>query len=152
MALIRWQRPEMSWPGMEELEELRREMDRLLESPFAQAASPRFFRQWAPAVDLYEDNDNLYAKVEVPGMRKEDIDVSLHDGSLTITGERKREEKREGETHRSERFYGSFSRTLTLPMRVDAGKVTAQYTDGVLTIKLPKAEEAKPKQIEINVK
>ena len=152
MALIRWQRPEMSWPGFEELDELRREMDRILEMPFAQGAGPRFFRQWAPAVDLYEDNDNLYAKVEVPGMRKEDIDVSLHDGVLTISGERKREEKREGETHRTERLYGRFSRSITLPKSVDSGKVAAHYKDGLLTVTLPKAAEAKPKQIEINVK
>jgi HSP20 family protein len=151
MSLIRWQRPESTWPGFEELEELRREMDRFLETPFAGMERPQFFRQWAPAVDLYEDNDHFHVRVEIPGMKKEDIDVSLHDHALTISGERKYEEKREGQTHRTERFHGRFSRTVMLPIEVKGDKVGAQYKDGVLTISLPKAEEAKPKQIEVKV-
>ncbi len=151
MALIRWHKPETAaWPGFDEIEDLRRQMDQLLETPFAQWSSPRFFREWAPLLDVYQDAENVYVKLEVPGLKKEDIDVSLHNGALTITGERKREE-REGQT-RSERFYGRFSRTVTLPVAVEGGKVSANYTNGVLSITLPKAEEAKPKQIEINVK
>jgi HSP20 family protein len=85
-------------------------------------------------------------------MKKEDIDVSLHDGSLSISGERKSEEKvDEGEVYRSERFFGRFQRTVALPAAVDAGKIKAQYQDGVLTVTLPKAEEAKPKQIDVQV-
>jgi HSP20 family protein len=106
-----------------------------------------------PALDIHEDADRVTVKLEAAGMKKEDFDISLHDDNLTISGERKAEtEKREGESFRSERFFGSFSRTITLPAMVKADGVSATYTDGVLTITLPKAEEAKPKKIEVSVK
>lgn len=85
-------------------------------------------------------------------MRKEDIDISLHDGTLTIAGERKHEEeKKEGELFRSERFFGRFQRSVALPSPVDPGKVKAVYKDGILTVTLPKTEESKPRQIEVSV-
>jgi HSP20 family protein len=85
-------------------------------------------------------------------MKKEDIEVSLHDGSLSISGERKTESKHEeGEVYRAERFFGRFQRTLSLPTTVAADKVKAAYNDGVLTITLPKTEEAKPKKIDVSV-
>jgi HSP20 family protein len=88
----------------------------------------------------------------LPGLKREDIEVSLQDGALVISGERKTEEKRmEGELHRQERFYGKFRRALTLPAPIAADKVKAQYKDGILTITLPKAEEAKPKKIDVSV-
>jgi HSP20 family protein len=91
-------------------------------------------------------------KVELPGMKKDEIEISLHDGVLTVSGERKTEnEVKEGQTFRSERYFGKFQRSVTLPTAVDAGKVKAAYKDGVLTIDLAKAEEAKPKQIEVSV-
>jgi HSP20 family protein len=106
-----------------------------------------------PPLDVFEDKDNLIVRAEVPGMKREDIDVSFHDGVLTLSGERKSEEKySEAETYRSERFLGRFQRTVTLPTPVDADKVKANYKDGILTVTLPKTEEAKPKQIEVNVK
>jgi HSP20 family protein len=152
MAIIRWQRPEATWPTWgnfeDELNQLRHDMNQLLETPFGS----QLFNEWAPTVDLYEDRDNILVKAEIPGMKKEDIDVSLHNGALTISGERKFEEKQEGANYRTERFYGRFQRTVTLPKAVDGGKVKASYTDGVLTITLPKSEEAKPKQIEVQVK
>ena len=92
-------------------------------------------------------------KAEIPGMKKEDIEISLHNGSLTIAGERKEEkEVKESESFRSERFQGRFQRTFTLPGKVDAEKITASYKDGVLTVVLPKSEETKPKQIPVNAK
>src|SRR5581483_1358654 len=107
---------------------------------------------WNPAIDVYEDKDNVTVKAELPGMKKEDIDVSLHDGALSISGERKSEAKFENaETYRSERFVGRFHRAVTLPSGVSADKVKAQYKDGIIMITLPKTEEAKPKQIEVNV-
>lgn len=152
MALTRYQRPEAGWPGFEELDNLRREMDRLLElSPFDWSPS-QVFNQWAPAIDLYEERDAFVVKTELPGLKKEDIEISLHDGALTISGERKVEEKRGGTHYRSERFYGRFQRTLTLPKPVDPNNVKATYKDGILTVTLPKAEEAKPRQIEVKVK
>jgi HSP20 family protein len=91
-------------------------------------------------------------KVELPGMKKEDINISLHDGSLSISGERKSEGQYEdAEVYRAERFFGRFQRSVTLPAAVAADKVKAQYKDGILTVTLPKTEEAKPKHIDVNV-
>ncbi len=102
-------------------------------------------------MDVYEDKDNVYVRVELPGMKKEDIELSLHNGSLSVSGERKSEEKFKGaEAYREERFFGRFQRTVTLPTPVAADKVKAQYKDGILSVTLPKAEEAKPKQIELS--
>ena len=85
-------------------------------------------------------------------MKKEDIDLTMHDGSLSISGERKAEDKyQDAEVYRSERFFGRFQRTITFPTQVAADQVKAQYKDGILTVKLPKAEEAKPKNIEVKV-
>ena len=153
-SLTRWQRPEQStWPTIGRLTGLRDEIDRLFESPLAELArSSRLLSGWTPALDVYEDKDNLYVKIEVPGMKREDIDVSLHEGSLSISGERKSEQKhQDAEVYRAERFFGRFQRTVTLPTPVAADKVRAQYKDGILTITLPKTEEAKPKHIDVNV-
>jgi len=91
-------------------------------------------------------------KVELPGIKKEDIEISLHDGVLTVSGERKHEvEKKERQSFRSERYFGKFQRSVTLPAAVNVGGVKAAYKDGILSIELPKAEEAKPRQIKVNV-
>src|SRR5687768_18602195 len=145
-------RNEEAWDPFRQLSSLREEIDRLFDRPLSAFNVPQQF--WLgggwPSVDLYEDRDKLVVKVEVPGMKKEDIDISLHDGVLAISGERKIEEKYEkAETHRTERFEGRFHRALSLPVAVQADKTNATYQDGVLTIALPKAEEAKPKQIQV---
>ena len=152
--LIRWNRPEMAaWPGFGRLTDLRDEIDRLFDSPLAELArTSQILSGWTPALDWYEDKENFVVKVELPGMKREDIEVSLHEGSLSLSGERKSEEKyADAEVYRTERFFGRFQRTVTLPTPVAAEKVKAAYKDGVLTITLPKTEEAKPKQIEVNV-
>lgn len=141
-----------NWDPLRQLSSLRTEIDRLFDEPMSVLTAPRDF--WLgggwPSVDVDEDRDNVTVKVEVPGMRKEDIDVSWHDGVLSISGERKAQEKfTDAETHRNERFVGRFHRALTLPVRVNAEKTNASYQDGILTITLPKAEEAKPKQIQV---
>jgi HSP20 family protein len=153
-SLTRWQRPELStWPGFGRLTDLRDEIDRLFESPLAALSrQSNLLSGWTPALDVYEDKDNLFVKVELPGMKREEIEVSLHDGSLSISGERKSEQKyEEAEVYRAERFFGRFQRTVTLATPVAADKVKAQYKDGILTITLPKTEEAKPKHIDVNV-
>src|ERR1700742_4610148 len=105
-------------------------------------------RTWAPALDVQEDKDNFSVRVELPGQKREEIEVAIDDGVLTISGERKAETVNEGtEVHRRERVYGKFSRTLTLRSAIVTDQVKAAYKDGILTITLPKAEEAKPKQI-----
>ena len=153
-GLTRWQRPGLApWGGFGRLTDLRDEIDRLFEAPLAELArTSQLLSGWTPALDVYEDKDNVYVRAELPGMKKEDIDVSLHNGSLSISGERKSEESREeAEVYRSERFFGRFQRTVVLPVPVSGDKVKAQYKDGILTITLPKAEEAKPKQITVNI-
>jgi len=152
MSLIRYQSPEVAWPALGRLSNLRDELDNLFELPFLSnlASQTQLFNGWTPALDLYQSNDNVTAVVELPGMRKEDIDISLHDGTLTISGERKHEVGDE-KAERSERYVGKFRRSITLPSRVDTSKVNATYKDGVLTVTLPKAEEAKPRQIQVNV-
>jgi len=154
MSLIRYQAPELStWPTFGRLSNLRDELDTLFELPFWSnfGRQTQLFSGWTPALDLYENNDNLIAVVELPGMRKEDIEISLHDGMLTIGGERKSETREGDKAERTERYIGKFRRSITLPTRVDANKVRTTYKDGILTITLPKAEEAKPKQIQVNV-
>ena len=145
-SLTRWQRPELSmWPGSGRLTELRDEIDRLFESPLAEwARSSNLLSGWTPALDIYEDKDNLFVKVELPGMKREDIDVSLHEGCLSVSGERKGESKHEdAEVYRAERFFGRFQRTITLPTPVAADKVKAQYKDGILTVTLPKTKRSR---------
>src|SRR4029077_14887121 len=118
-------------------------------SSFARAG--QLFTGWSPALDLYQSNDNMLAVVELPGMRRDDIEISLHDGTLTIGGERKRESNGNGEkAERTEHYIGTFRRSIALPTRVDASKVSATYRDGILTVTLPKAEEVKPKQIQVS--
>jgi len=156
MRLTRWQRPEMSvWDPFRGLSTLRDEIDRLFDSPLSALSETTqpFLSGWLPAVDFFEDKDNFIVKAELPGMKKEEIEIALHDGVLTLSGERKADEKYESaQTCRSERFLGRFQRTLSLPAAVEADKVQATYKDGILTVTLPKAEEAKPKQIEVTVK
>ena len=151
-SLARWHRPEGTlWPSFGGLSGLREEIDRLFEVPLAELArGSQILSGWTPALDVYEDKDQVYVRVELPGMKKEDIEVSLHDGSLSISGERKGEETfKNAEVYRNERFFGRFQRTVTLPTPVQADKVKAQYKDGILTVTFPKAEEAKPKHIEL---
>jgi HSP20 family protein len=106
-----------------------------------------------PALDLFEDKDTLIAKLELPGAKKEDIAVSLEGGVLAVSGERKQDSQYDTATVcRCERVAGRFERRVTLPYPVDSKNIKAAYTDGVLTVTLPKAEEAKPKQITIDIK
>ncbi len=158
MSLIRYQDPELApWNPFDRLSALREEVNRVLDGSLAAAFGTRDFGLgllggWSPVIDVHQDKDNVYVKAELPGMKKEEIDISLHNGILTVSGERKQEtEVKEGETFRSERYFGRFHRSVTLPSQVNAEQVSANYADGILSIQLPKAEEAKPKQIQVNV-
>ena len=155
MSLIRYQTPSSAmWPSLNRWASLRDDLDTLLELPFLSggARQAQLFTGWTPALDLYQNNDNVVAVVELPGMRKDDIEISLHDGTLTVSGERKSESVEGEKAERTERVTGKFRRSITLPARVETDKVNATYKDGILTVTLPKAEDAKPKQIQINVK
>lgn len=154
MSLIRYQAPELSaWSPFDRLSSLRDEMNRLFDLSlpgFTHDAG--LFSGWNPALDVFQDKDNVYVKAELPGMKKEEIEISLHEGTLSIGGERKHEEeKKSGDTFRSERYFGRFHRSVTLPTAVDTTKVKATYKDGILSVTLPKSEEAKPKQIQVGV-
>ncbi len=135
-----------------DLVSLRIDMDRLFNTFFGgqQLESEGF---WAPVLDISENNGNIEVKAEIPGLKNEEIKVSVRDNMLFISGERKQETETKDKTfHRIERSYGKFSRIITLPAEVDADKVKATYKDGILNIILPKPEEMKPKQIQVEVK
>jgi len=108
---------------------------------------------WMPPVDIYSTSAHeLVIKTEVPGLNKDDIDIKVEKFTLTIKGEKKADEAvKDDQFHRVERTYGVFERSFSLPPSVDANRVEAEYKDGVLTVKLPLREEAKPKQIKINL-
>lgn len=143
MKLVSYQRPNLAWPSFGRLLNLNDELERLFETPM---------QAWAPALDVHEDKDQFTISLELPGVDRKDITVSIENGHLVIAGERKAETILETtEVHRQERYYGKFSRALALPTAVAADKVKAAYKDGILTVTLPKAEEAKPKQIDVSV-
>jgi HSP20 family protein len=154
MKLIRYQAPNSTpWPALDRWSNLRDELNSFFDMPFWSGLdrTGQLFTGWSPALDLYESGDHFVVVVELPGMRKEDIEISLHDGALTISGERKREKSSNGETaQRTERYVGTFRRSVALPSRVDPSKVSATYQDGILKVTLPKTEEAKPKQIQVS--
>jgi len=109
-------------------------------------------RTWSPAVDIYETDQNVVLKAELPGVDPKDVEARVEDGTLYLKGQRKfQNEVKEDHYHRIERSYGSFVRSFALPRSVDADEVSAEYKDGVLTLTLPKREEAKPKTIKIQV-
>ena len=141
MAIVRWE-PARDLAAME--------IDRL-NRMFANLYGESFDRGWTPAVDIYEtDQREVVLKAELPEVKREDINITFENGVLTVRGERKYENdvKREN-FQRVERHYGSFSRSFTLPATVDASRISANYKEGVLTIRLPQREEAKPKQITV---
>jgi len=155
MNLIRYQTPELTpWSASDRWSTLRDELNSFFEFPFRSnfGRAGQLFTGWSPALDLYQSTDNFVAVVELPGMRKEDIEISLHDGALTISGERKRESMNgdDDRAERTERYVGTFRRSIALPTRVDASKVNASYRDGILIVTLAKAEEVKPKQIQVS--
>ena len=143
MAIVRWE-PARELATME-IERLNR--------MFTDFYGEAFSRAWVPPVDIYEtDAHEVVLKAELPDLKREDISVTFENGVLTLRGERKLEQEvKKDNFQRIERRHGAFSRSFTLPNTVDAGKINASYKDGVLTIRLPQREEAKPKQIAVNV-
>ena len=142
------------WEPFREFSTLQDRMNRLFRESFNDPGRDESLTtsNFAPAVDVYEDEHNLVLKLEIPGMNEEDLKVSLENNTLTVTGERKFEKEEKEENYRRiERQYGSFTRTFTLPQTVDSENVSATYDKGVLKISLPKKAEAKPKQIKVQV-
>ena len=134
-----------------ELEEWERRFDDFFGRPMWRW--PFEEKGWMPAVDVFEKDDRFVVKAELPGMKEEDIDVSVVGDTLTIKGEKNTEsEVKEEDYYRSERAYGSFYRSVPLPSTVDASKIEASYEDGVLQVTLPKMPEVKPKKIEVKTR
>ena len=147
MAIVRWD-------PFRELNAVQERVNRMFGDVY-RAADDDVMRRgaWAPPVDIYDSGSHeLVIKAELPDMSKEDIDITVENNMLTLRGEKKMDSSiKEEHCHRIERTYGSFSRSFSLPATVDTTKVSADYKNGVLTIKLPVREEAKPKQIQVQV-
>jgi HSP20 family protein len=138
--------------ALDRITRLRPEMERAFESTAGSSLpAPASLSRWRPAVNVYLDKDHFTVVAELPGFKKEDIEVSLHDATLTLSGERKPEGSSE-QGFLTERVYGKFQRSLTLPVAVDPDHVKASYQNGLLQVVLPKAEAAKPKPIEVALK
>ena len=154
MSLVRWNpaRELAAWPS--DLFGIQREMNKMFDGVFRGTGDEDYsFSSWTPAVDIAEHDDEYLVKVELPGVNKDEVKLTLENNILTIRGEKKQEKETKKENyHRVERSYGSFQRSFTLPAAVKSDKIDASYKDGILTVSLPKVEEAKPKQIEVKVK
>jgi HSP20 family protein len=150
MAIVRWE-------PFRDLVAVQGRLNRIFDEAFS--GQPRgndedwgLGGQWAPSVDIFENDGNLVLKAELPGIDPKDVDVRVENNVLTLRGERKFEsEVKREKYHRVERAYGTFSRSFTLPNVVDTEKIKAEYKDGVLQVTLPQREEAKPKQIQVSV-
>ncbi|MEY2486617.1 MAG: hypothetical protein QOG67_2230 [Verrucomicrobiota bacterium] len=143
------------WEPLAELDDLQSRLSNLFGRVPVRRGNGRedlTLADWSPAADITEDNNEYVIKAELPDVKKEDVKVTVENGVLMISGERKFEkEEKEKKYHRIERAYGSFVRSFTLPDDTDAAKVKAEFKDGVLTVHLPKSEQAKPKQVDVQV-
>ena len=140
--------------------EMENEMNRFMEEtsrswpyPLSWRRTPGEMMAWAPSMDIFEKGDSFILRLEMPGVKPEEVDISMTGDTLTIKGERKPpEDINEDEWQASEICYGPFARSITFPMMVDANKIEANFDNGILEVRLPKAEEAKPKQIKVQTK
>jgi HSP20 family protein len=149
------------WRPFSEMARWQSDMERMLGNFFTGRAHPLIEERWwpgsslemrEPALDVYEEKDQIVVKAELPGMTKDDIQISISDNVLTIKGEKKKEEEDTGKDYyRSERVYGAFFRAIPLPAEINPDKVQATFKNGVLEIRLPKSEEAKKKEIKVKV-
>ncbi len=148
MAIVRWD-------PFREFAQLQEQLNRAFSSAYSRQSDEGLMASgaWMPPVDIYQNGEHeLVLKAEIPDMRREDIDITVDNGTLTIRGEKRFDtEVKEEQFHRIERRYGTFSRSFSLPPTVDPGKVAAEYKNGVLTVKLPLRDEAKPRQIKVDV-
>ncbi|MGH7362333.1 MAG: Hsp20/alpha crystallin family protein [Candidatus Methylomirabilales bacterium] len=148
MAIVRWD-------PFRDLISIQDRMNRLFEQTLARTREEEGIAAstWMPAVDIYETPDHVVMKAELPGLTREDIEINVRDNTLSLRGQRKFEKDVKEENYlRIERAYGSFQRSFTLPVTIQQDKIKAVFRDGVLELTLPKAEEARPQQIKIDVK
>lgn len=156
MSLTRWIPTHELEQWHSDLFGIQRDINRLYDNFFrggVQAHEAFGSSYWTPAVDIAEHDNEYIVKMELPGVSKDDVKISLESNTLTIKGEKKQEKEEKSKNfHRVERSYGSFQRSFTLPTSVKSDKIDAIFNDGVLSITVPKVEEAKPKEIEVKVK
>lgn len=154
----------MRWRPLRDIVSIQDEMDRLFSAFSGFGRKPQRWSEfgsrgfepeegmWSPTVDVSETKDNIVVTAEIPGLKKEDIKLSVQDNILTLSGQKKQEtEEKDTNFYRLERNFGSFCRSFTLPTQVQPDKIKASYKDGVLKVSLPKTEEVKPKEIPINI-
>ena len=154
MTIVRWDSSRaMAAVQQETLSQMQQEaLSRMLEGHYRRPQEDLNRGAWVPVVDIYSNGHDLVLKAELPDMKEEEIELTIEENTLTLSGEKKLDtEVTEELFHRIERSYGAFARTFTLPPKVDAGKVSAEYKSGVLTVRLPLREEARPKQIKVAV-
>ena len=147
MAIVRWD-------PFRDLADVQERVNRMFSDYYGNRGQDDVMRRgsWIPPVDIYEKGHEIHLKAELPDMNRDDIDIRVENNTLTISGEKKLEKDvKEDEYHRVERAYGHFSRSFSLPSTIDTEKVRADYHNGVLTVTLPLREEAKPKQIQVQV-
>ena len=140
------------WDSLRDVVAHQEQMSRMFERFYSRPQEDLNRGAWVPVVDIYSNGHDLVLKAELPDMKEDEIELTIEDNTLTLSGDKKLDtEVTEELFHRIERSYGSFARTFALPPTVDAGKVSAEYKAGVLTVRLPLREEAKPKQIKVQV-
>lgn len=150
MAITRWRPTQTVFP---QVWDIQNEINRVFDNLWGRSTEESELRgMWSPAVDISETKDEIIVSADLPGLQKDEIKVDVENNVLTFSGERRQEEKTEGSNvHRLERSYGYFSRSFTLPATVRSDAIKAAYKDGVLRLKLPKVEEAKPRQIAVEI-
>jgi HSP20 family protein len=158
MTLVQWKpvRGVSTWHPVtslaEEVISMQREIDRMFDRFSGGQSDESALAGWAPVVDILEEANQYVVRAELPGVDKNDVKITVESNHLTIRGEKKQEEEKEGRNyHRVERSYGAFYRSFTLPTTVVSSKIEASFADGVLTVSIPKVEEVKPKAIEVKV-
>lgn len=152
--LTRWEPFQTRWNSFKELEQMEQRLATLFGHRVAKSDGEETLTtaEWAPLVDISEDEKEYVIKAELPEVKKEDVKVTVHDNVLSLSGERKSEKEEKGKKyHRIERTYGSFQRSFALPDDADGPQFTAEYNDGVLKVHLPKSEKVKPKTIDIKI-
>ena len=145
MAIVRFH------PFLDDFQALQERLNRIFsDSGIRRWGGEETMGNWAPLCDIYEEGDNIVVKAELPGVNRDEIDVQVENNVLTLRGERKREQDVKSDNlYRTERYYGTFSRSFTLPVSVDRERIKAEYRDGVLRVTLPKVEAAKPRRIQV---
>ena len=144
MALVRWE------PGRE-VDSLQSEVNRVFDAFFGGTGNASRARRWVPPMDLVETEEHLVLRADLPGMKRDDVDIEIKDGALSVSGERKAEHEENAEGYyRVERAYGRFSRSLTLPDGIEPDAVEASFADGVLEVRIPKPAQRKPHRVEIH--